>query len=71
MNFVLLRSEYDHHTKRAYVEFRGPDDDGGEAITTVIFSYKTTDRLSWKQVEEEIVRKARQCGRAATAAVNF
>jgi hypothetical protein len=48
MNFVLLRAEYDRHTERAYVEFRAPDADGGEAITTVIFSYicRTTKRKS-------------------------
>jgi len=32
-----VRAEYDHHTKRAYVEFRAPDDD--EAITIAVFSY--------------------------------
>jgi len=30
MNFVLLRAEYDRHKERAYVEFRGPDEDRGE-----------------------------------------
>ena len=59
MNFVLLRAEYDRHKERAYVEFRGPDEDGGDAIATAIFSYRTTERLSKKQLHEEIVRKAR------------
>ena len=59
MNFVLLRADYDCHTKRAYVEFRGPDGDGGDAITAAIFSYKTTERLSKKQLHEDVVRKAR------------
>jgi len=59
MNFVLLRAEYDRHKERAYVEFRGPDDDGGDAIATAIFSYRTTERLSNKQVHEGVVRKAR------------
>ena len=44
MNFVLLRADYDCHTKRAYVEFRGPDGEGGDAITAAIFSYKTIER---------------------------
>jgi len=52
MNFVLLRAEYDRHKERAYVEFRGPDEDGGDAIATAIFSYRTTERLSNKQVHE-------------------
>src|SRR5262245_21147311 len=59
MNFVLLRTEYDRAKERAYVEFRGPDDDGGDAIATALFSYKTVERLSKKQLHEEIVRKAR------------
>ena len=53
------RVEYDRHKERAYVEFRGPDDDGGEAITVALFSYRTTERLSKKLLHEEIVRKAR------------
>jgi len=57
--FNLQRAEYDRGTGRAYVEFRGPDDDGGDAIATAIFSYRTSERLSKKQLHEEIVRKAR------------
>jgi hypothetical protein len=38
MNFVMQRVEYDHHTGRAYVEFREPDGDGGDSITISIFS---------------------------------
>ena len=60
MTFVLLRAEYDRGEERAYVEFRAPDGDGGDAIATAIFSYKTTDRLTKKQVHEEVVRKARR-----------
>ena len=41
------------------MEFRGPDEDGGDAITVALFSYKTAERLSKKQLHEEIVRKAR------------
>ena len=68
MNFVLLRAEYDRAKERAYVEFRAPDGDGGDAITTAIFSYKTTDRLTKKRVHEEIVRKARHLLKRASAA---
>ena len=38
MDFVMKLVEYDRHKERAYVEFRGPDDDGGDAIITAIFS---------------------------------
>jgi hypothetical protein len=42
---------------RAYMEFRRPDDDGGDAIATAIFSYRTSERLSKKQLHEDVVRK--------------
>ena len=64
----MQRVEYDHHTGRAYVEFREPDGDGGDAIATAIFSYRTSERLSKKQVHEEIVRKARHLLKRAAAA---
>jgi hypothetical protein len=68
MIFVLLRAEYDRETERAYVEFRGPDDDGGDAIALAIFSYRTAERLSKRQVQEEVVRKARHLLRRAAVA---
>ena len=37
MNFVMQRVEYDRHKERAYVEFRGPDQDGGDAITVALY----------------------------------
>jgi hypothetical protein len=46
MNFVMKPVEYDRHKERAYVEFRGPDEDGGDAITVALFSYRTAERLS-------------------------
>jgi hypothetical protein len=42
MDFVLLRAEHDRAKERAYVEFRARDEDGGDAIATAIFSYRTT-----------------------------
>ena len=66
MNFVLLR--YDRAKERAYVEFRARDEDGGDAITTALFSYKTVERLSKKQLQEEIVRKARYLLKRAAVA---
>ena len=49
MDFRLVRAEYDRETERAYVELRAPDGDGGEAITTAIFSFRTTGALSKRQ----------------------
>jgi hypothetical protein len=44
MNFIMQRVEYDPAKERAYVEFRGPDDDGGDAITVALFSYRKRSR---------------------------
>jgi len=68
MSFVLLRAEYDHHMERAYVEFRQPDADVGDAVAAVIFSYRTTERLSKIRVKEEVVRKARHLLKKAALA---
>ena len=68
MKFVMQRVEYDRHKGRAYAEFRGPDEDGGDAITVALFSYRTAERLSKKQVQEEIVRKARHLLKRAALA---
>ena len=32
MLFQLVNAEYDQHTERGYVEFRGNDGDGGEIV---------------------------------------
>jgi len=69
MNSVMQRLEYDRHTGRAYVEFREPDGDGGDAITVALFSYRTCDKLTKKQAQEEIVRKARHLLRRAATAI--
>ena len=67
MDFRLVRAEYDRETERAYVELRAPDD-GEEAITTAIFSFRTIGTLSKRQIEEDIVRKARHLLRRAAVA---
>jgi hypothetical protein len=59
MAFRLVRSRYDRETERAYVELWAEDDDGGEQIATAIFSYRTKQKLTVREIEEEIVRKAR------------
>jgi hypothetical protein len=71
MDFRLVRAEYDRETERAYVELRAPDGDGGGgAITTAIFSFRTTGALSKRQIEEDedIVRKARHLLRRVAVA---
>jgi hypothetical protein len=57
--FRLVHAQYDRETQRAYVELRDMNDDGGEILTVAVFSYRTATRLPRRQIEEEIVRKAR------------
>ena len=56
---VNAEAEYDSHTERAYVEFRANDGDGGEIITSAIFTFrshagspnlKSNKKLSGKRV---------------------
>ena len=62
MAFRLVHAKYDSDTGRAYVELRDVDDDGGDAIATAIFSFRTTENLTKQQIEREVVRVARRCG---------
>ena len=41
MLFRLAKAEYDHHTERGYVEFRGNDGDGGEIVIATIVSFRS------------------------------
>jgi uncharacterized protein YuzE len=58
MAFRLVHAKYDPDTNRAYVELRDADD-GGEAIATAIFSFRTTSNLTKRRIEQEVLRKAR------------
>ena len=66
--FRLVHTRYDRQTGRAYVELRDTDEDGGEMFATAIFSLRTVMPLSNRQVEQEILRKARHLLRSAAAA---
>jgi hypothetical protein len=65
MAFKLAHAKYDAHTQRAYVELREDDEDGGEIIAVTIFSYPTTQNLTKRRIEQEIVRTARHILRKA------
>ncbi len=52
MAFKLVHAKYDRDTERAYVELRDDDEDGGEILTVVVFSFRTTARLSRQQIEK-------------------
>ncbi len=70
MAFRLVHARYDRETERAYVELRDLDDDGGEMLATAIFSYRTTSRLSKREIEQDMVRKARHIFRRASHTLN-
>jgi hypothetical protein len=67
--FRLIHKRYDPQTRRAYVELRDTDPDGGEMVATANFSLRTLSPLTNTQLEREIVRNARQLLRSAAAAV--
>lgn len=70
MAFRLAQAKYDPRTQRAYVELRDEDDDGGEIVAVTIFSYRTTENLTKRRIEQEIVRKARHILRKAGLAAD-
>jgi hypothetical protein len=68
MTFRLHQAEYDNHTKRAYVEFRRTDGDGGDQLVVAVFTFHTKERLSKQRIKEEVVRKARHVLKGAALA---
>src|SRR5262245_2655764 len=50
MTFQLHQAQYDNHTKRAYVEFRQADGDGGDQLVVAVLTFRTSERL-WKQTD--------------------
>lgn len=70
MAFKLAQAKYDAHTQRAYVELRDEDEDGGEIVALAIFSFRSTESLTKRRIEQEIVRKARHVLRKAGLAAD-
>jgi hypothetical protein len=70
MKFRRVHSQYDRGEQRAYIEARAPDGGTGEIIVTAMFAYRTTAKLSDKQMEQEIKRKAHHALKAAAEAFN-
>lgn len=58
MVFRLVHPRYDGESKRAYVELRDADDDGGEMLATAVFSFRTKARRSKREIEQDVVRNA-------------
>ena len=68
MSFRLHQAQYDDHSKRAYVEFRRTDGDGGDQLVVAVFTFRTNERLSKQRTKEEVVRKARHVLKGAASA---
>ena len=68
MLFQLVNADYDRHTERGYVEFRGNDGDGGEIVIATILSFRSKSKLSKQEIKQEIVRKARYALKRAAVA---
>jgi len=68
MLFRLVNTNYDRHTERGYVEFRGNDGDGGEIVIATILSFRSKSKLSKQEIQQEIVRKARYALKRAAGA---
>ena len=68
MLFRLVNAEYDGHTERGYVEFRGNEGDGGEIVIATILSFRSKSKLSKQEIKQEIVRKARYALKRAAVA---
>ena len=68
MTFRLTQARFDRESRRAYVELRDEDDDGGDAIAVVIFSYRRKDSISKHELEDDLVRKARNILKRASSA---
>ena len=69
ISFRLHQTQYDSRSKRAYVEFRRSDNDGGDQLVVAVFTFRTKERLSKQQIREEVVRKARYVLKGAVLSV--
>ena len=66
MPFHLVHAQYDRKTRRAYVELRDEDADGGEVIVSAIFSYRRTSIITKRALEQDLATKARHLMRRAS-----
>lgn len=64
--FHLVHAQYDRRTRRAYVELRNEDADGGEVIVTAIFSYRCTSIITKRALEQDLATRARYLMRRAS-----
>ena len=70
MTFRLIHARYDRETKRAYVELREEDADGGEVIVTAAFSYRRTSIITKRALEQDLATKARHLMKRASVGLD-
>ena len=68
-SFRLHQAQYDRRSKRAYVEFKRSDCDGGDQLVVAVFTFRTKERLSKQRIKEQAVRKARHVLKGVVLAV--
>lgn len=61
MAFRVVHARYDEKSKRAYVELRDADDDGGEMLATAVFSegFKARGRAGRNQKGQVSIQQGR------------
>ena len=71
MTFRLVHAHFERNSKRAYVELREDDADGGEMIVAAIFSFRRRSILTKRALEQEIATKARHLMRRASIGLDI
>ena len=71
MTFRLVHAKFERNSKRAYVELREDDADGGEMIVAAIFTFRRTSILTKRALEQEITTKARHLMRRASVGLDL
>ena len=71
MTFRLVHAKFERNSKRAYVELRKDDADGGEMIVAAIFTFRRTSILTKRALEQEIMTKARHLMRRASVGLDM
>ena len=66
MAFRLVHAQYDRESRRAYVELRDDDADGGEVIVVAIFSYRRSSIVTKRALEQDLATKARHLMKRAS-----
>ena len=70
MVFRLVHAQYERNSRRAYVELREDDADGGEVIVTAIFTYRRTNIITKRALEQDLATKARHLMKRAAVGLD-